>query len=72
MSTNLLSRAQNAMGAFRLEGERVPRRIARRDAECAGGAAAGVPEASIQMKPPMFVEVGAGTTEARRVEITQQ
>jgi hypothetical protein len=36
--------------------------------------AAGVPEASIQMKPPMFVDVGAGTTdaEARRVEITRE
>ncbi|HEY6048428.1 MAG TPA: OmpA family protein, partial [Sphingomicrobium sp.] len=36
--------------------------------------AAGVPEANIQMKPPMFVEVGSGTTdaEARRVEITKE
>ena len=36
--------------------------------------AAGVPEGNIDMKPPLFVEVGASTTsaEARRVEITKQ
>ena len=36
--------------------------------------AAGVAEASIEMKPPMFVEVGAsgGDAEARRVEISKQ
>jgi hypothetical protein len=36
--------------------------------------AAGVPEASIEMKPPLFVEVGAGAdnAEARRVEISTQ
>jgi outer membrane protein OmpA-like peptidoglycan-associated protein len=36
--------------------------------------AAGVAEASVEMKPPMFVEVGAGGTdaEARRVEINKQ
>ncbi len=36
--------------------------------------AAGVPEASIEMKPPMFVEIGAagGDAEARRVEISKQ
>ena len=36
--------------------------------------AAGVAEASIEMKPPMFVEVGAagGDAEARRVEINKQ
>jgi len=37
--------------------------------------AAGVPEASIQMQPPMFVEAGAGDgtdAEARRVEISSQ
>jgi hypothetical protein len=36
--------------------------------------AAGVPEASMEMKPPMFVEVGAagGDAEARRVEISKQ
>ena len=36
--------------------------------------AAGVPETSIQMKPPLFVEAGTGTTDAegRRVEITKQ
>ncbi len=37
--------------------------------------AAGVPEASIQMQPPMFVEAGAGDgtdAEARRVDISRQ
>ena len=36
--------------------------------------AAGVAEANIEMKPPMFVEVGAagGDAEARRVEINKQ
>ncbi len=36
--------------------------------------AAGVPEASIQMKPPLFVEAGTATTDAegRRVEINKQ
>ena len=36
--------------------------------------AAGVAEANIEMKPPMFVEVGAagGDAEARRVEISKQ
>jgi outer membrane protein OmpA-like peptidoglycan-associated protein len=36
--------------------------------------AAGVPEESLDMKPPLFVEVGAGTSdaEARRVEIAKQ
>ena len=36
--------------------------------------AAGVAVASIEMKPPMFVEVGAagGDAEARRVEINKQ
>ena len=36
--------------------------------------AAGVAEASVEMKPPMFVEVGAGGSdaEARRVEINKQ
>jgi outer membrane protein OmpA-like peptidoglycan-associated protein len=36
--------------------------------------AAGVDEASVEMKPPMFVEVGAGGSdaEARRVEINKQ
>jgi len=36
--------------------------------------AAGVAEANVEMKPPMFVEVGAGGSdaEARRVEITKQ
>jgi len=36
--------------------------------------AAGVPEASMEMRPPMFVETGAGGSdaEARRVEITRQ
>lgn len=36
--------------------------------------AAGVAEASIEMKPPMFVEIGAagGDAEARRVEINKQ
>jgi outer membrane protein OmpA-like peptidoglycan-associated protein len=36
--------------------------------------AAGVAEASVDMKPPMFVEVGAGGSdaEARRVEINKQ
>lgn len=35
--------------------------------------AAGVPEASMEMRPPMFVEAGAGGSdaEARRVEITR-
>ena len=35
--------------------------------------AAGVPEANIEMKPPMFVEVGGTVTdaEARRVEINK-
>ena len=35
--------------------------------------AAGVPEADIEMKPPMFVEVGGTVTdtEARRVEINK-
>ena len=35
--------------------------------------AAGVDEANIEMKPPMFVEVGAagGDAEARRVEINK-
>src|SRR5262249_35562262 len=35
--------------------------------------AAGVPEANIEMRPPMFVEVGGGVTdaEARRVEINK-
>ena len=35
--------------------------------------AAGVPEANIEMKPPLFVEVGASTAsaEARRVEISK-
>ena len=35
--------------------------------------AAGVPEASIEMRPPMFVEAGAGGSdaEARRVEISR-
>jgi len=35
--------------------------------------AAGVPEASMEMRPPMFVETGAGggDAEARRVEITR-
>jgi hypothetical protein len=36
--------------------------------------AAGVPEASIAMRPPMFMEIGAagGDAEARRVEISKQ
>jgi hypothetical protein len=36
--------------------------------------AAGVAEASVEMKPPMFVEIGAGASdaEARRVEINKQ
>jgi len=36
--------------------------------------AAGVPEVSIEMRPPMFVEVGAagGDAESRRVEISRQ
>jgi outer membrane protein OmpA-like peptidoglycan-associated protein len=36
--------------------------------------AAGVAETNIEMKPPMFVEVGAagGDAEARRVEISKQ
>jgi outer membrane protein OmpA-like peptidoglycan-associated protein len=36
--------------------------------------AAGVPETSIEMRPPMFVETGAagGDAEARRVEISKQ
>ena len=36
--------------------------------------AAGVAEASVEMKPPMFVETGAGgnDAEARRVEINKQ
>ena len=36
-------------------------------------AAAGVPEAAIEMRPPLFVEVGAGASdaEARRVEISK-
>jgi tripartite-type tricarboxylate transporter receptor subunit TctC len=37
--------------------------------------AAGVPEASTQMHPPMFVEAGAGggtDAEARRVDISRQ
>ena len=36
--------------------------------------AAGVAEANVEMKPPMFVETGAGASdaEARRVEITKQ
>ena len=36
--------------------------------------AAGVAEANVEMKPPMFVEIGAGGSdaEARRVEITKQ
>jgi outer membrane protein OmpA-like peptidoglycan-associated protein len=36
--------------------------------------AAGVEEANVEMKPPMFVETGAGASdaEARRVEITKQ
>jgi outer membrane protein OmpA-like peptidoglycan-associated protein len=36
--------------------------------------AAGVPETSVDMKPPMFVETGAGGSdaEARRVEISKQ
>ena len=36
--------------------------------------AAGVPAASIEMRPPMFVEGGAagGDAEARRVEISKQ
>ena len=86
MSTNLLSLAQNAMGndfgssitgytdktgdAARNEALAKSRAGAVRDALMA----AGVPEASIEMKPPLFVEVGAGTSdaEARRVEITKQ
>jgi outer membrane protein OmpA-like peptidoglycan-associated protein len=36
--------------------------------------AAGVAEANVEMKPPMFVEIGAagGDAEARRVEINKQ
>jgi outer membrane protein OmpA-like peptidoglycan-associated protein len=36
--------------------------------------AAGVAETSVEMKPPMFVEIGAGGSdaEARRVEINKQ
>jgi outer membrane protein OmpA-like peptidoglycan-associated protein len=36
--------------------------------------AAGVAEANVEMKPPMFVEIGAGGSdaEARRVEISKQ
>jgi hypothetical protein len=46
------------------------RAAAVRDALKAGG----VPEASIDMKPPLFVEAGAGGSEgeARRVEISKQ
>ena len=36
--------------------------------------ARGVPEANVEMKPPLFVEAGAGGSdaEARRVEISKQ
>jgi hypothetical protein len=74
MTTNLLQLAQQTLGGdfARLAGQFLAksRALAVRDAL----KAAGVPEASLELRPPMFVETGAGGSDAgaRRVEISRQ